>query len=372
MNILSIGLDKKILDKTSENFQRQKEYAGLVDEYHVMIFGPKKEIQEGNLFVYGSGGRNKISRFFKAYKKARKILSRDKKNSWVITTQDPFESALIGWYLSKRFKIGLNIQEHGDYFSLKYWRNESLLNFLRYYLGRFLIKRADSIRAVSQRIKNTLVSKLNISEDKIVVVPVYTKIKEKNNLIKDILQEKYRDKFVFLTLARLVKQKNLPLLVRAFSNVAKKFNQAILLIVGRGPEKRKLVNLVNNLNLEDKVEFIDWTDNVYSYYNLADVYVLSSNYEGWGRVIIEAASCELPIIMTDVGCAGEVIKNGESGLVTPVNNREKLEQAMIKLIADKGLREKLGRMALKSISNLLNQGETLKLYKGSWEKALKL
>jgi len=118
--------------------------------------------------------------------------------------------------------------------------------------------------------------------------------------------------------------------------------------VGRGPEKRKLVNLVNNLNLEDKVEFIDWTDNVYS------------------------ASCELPIIMTNVGCAGEVIKNGESGLVTPVNNREKLEQAMIKLIADKGLREKLGRMALKSIPNLLNQGETLKLYKKSWEKALKL
>lgn len=369
MKVLSISLDKKILDKESKNFKRQKEYAGLVNELHIVIFGPEKEIKSGNLFIYSSGGSNKISLFLKAHRTAKKILKNKNLKDWVVTTQDPFESALIGWCLSKKFKIGLNIQEHGDYFSEKYWRNESLLNFLRYYLGKFLIKRADSIRVVAQRIKNAL-SKMRIDKNRIVVVPVYTEIKTGSNSVDIELQKKHKDKFVFLTLARLVKQKNLPLLIKAFKNVAKKNNQAILLIVGKGPEKKKLVSLAKKLRLGDKIFFIDWTDDIYSYYNLADVYVLSSNYEGWGRVIIEAAGCGLPIIMTDVGCAGEVIKSGESGLVVPIGDKKELEEAMIKLIGDKESRERLGEEAKKQISNLPNREKTLNLYKLSWEKAL--
>ena len=369
MKILSISLDKKVLDKNSENFQRQKEYAGLVGEYYVIVFGSKKEIQENNLFVYGSGGRNKITKFLEAYKVGKKILKNKNLKDWVITTQDPFESALIGWRLSKKFKVGLNVQEHGDYFSEKYWRNESLLNFLRYYLGKFLIKRADSIRVVSQRIKNTL-SKMGIDENKIIVVPVYTGIKTGSNSVDIELQKKYKDKFVFLTLARLVKQKNLPLLIKVFKDVAKKNNQTILLIVGRGPEKKKLVSLVKKLRLEDKIFFIDWTDDIYSYYDLADVYVLPSNYEGWGRVIIEAASQALPIIMTDVGCAGEVVKGGKSGIVAPINKEEELKRAMLRLIQNKNSRKKLGQRAKKALADLLSKEETLKLYKKSWQKAL--
>jgi glycosyltransferase involved in cell wall biosynthesis len=369
MKVLSISLDKKILDRESENFKRQKEYAGLVNELHIVIFGPEKEIKSGNLFIYGSGGSNKISLFLKVHRTVKKILKNKDLKDWLITTQDPFESALIGWCLSKKFKIGLNIQEHGDYFSEKYWRNESLLNFLRYYLGKFLIKRADSIRVVGQRIKNTL-SKMRIDKNRIIVVPVYTEIKTGSDSVDIELQRKHKDKFIFLTLARLVKQKNLPLLIKAFKDVAKKNNQAILLIVGKGPEKKKLVSLAKKLRLGDKIFFIDWTDDIYSYYNLADAYVLSSNYEGWGRVIIEAAGCGLPIIMTDVGCAEEVIKNEKSGLVVPLADKKRLVKAMLRLAKDKNLRMSLAKKAKEEILSLPDKQKTLKLYKESWQKAL--
>jgi len=377
MKLLSISLDKKILAENSENFQRQKEYAQLVDELHIIVFGPEKEIKSDNLFIYGSGGSNKISLFLRTYKVAKKKLKNKDLKDWIITTQDPFESALIGWLLSKKFKVGLNIQEHGDYFSEKYWRNENLLNFLRYYLGKFLIKRADSVRAVSQRIKNTLVSRINIDKNKIVIVPVYTK-KIQNVTDLPTKQEfkaqndntKFKNnKFVFLTMGRLVKQKNLILLIRAFREVVKDFKQMALFIIGKGSEKKKLINLVKKLDLEDNVKFIEWTDDVYSYYNLANVYVLSSNYEGWGRVIIEAASCGLPIIMTDVGCAGEVIKNEKNGLMVPLDDKKKLAEAMLRLIKNKDLRIKFGIEAKKAIKNLLSKQKTLRLYKKSWEKA---
>ena len=74
--------------------------------------------------------------------------------------------------------------------------------------------------------------------------------------------------------------------------------------------------------------------------------------------------------MTDVGCAGELIENEKSGLVVPVNNQAKLEEAMIRFIGDENLRKNLVEGALSTIKNLPNKEETMFLYKESWEKAI--
>jgi glycosyltransferase involved in cell wall biosynthesis len=202
------------------------------------------------------------------------------------------------------------------------------------------------------------------------VVPVYVEL---NHPVADVapsVADQLKGKIVILTMARLVKQKNLPLLIRSFGLMSAKSPQAVLVVVGCGPEKNKLVILVEKLKLQDKVIFIDWTDNVYSYYELADIYALSSNYEGWGMVIVEAASCDLPIVMTDVGCANEVVKNNVNGLIVPIGDQEKLTAALYRLAADKELREKLGANAKEAILALPDQEQTLTLYKESWLKAV--
>ena len=229
----------------------------------------------------------------------------------------------------------------------------------------------DSIRVVSKRIKKTLIEKLHIEEEKIIVVPVFVELNHSVGGRILPLADELAGKTVILTMARLVKQKNLPLLVRAFSQVSVKFPLAVLLIIGRGPEKDTIVAEVEKSGLPGKIIFIDWTDDVYSYYELADIYALSSNYEGWGMVVIEAASCGLPIVMTDVGCANEVVKNDESGLIVPIGAEEKLAQALIRLAENRELREKLGAGARQAILNLPDQQKTLELYRDSWFKALK-
>ena len=124
------------------------------------------------------------------------------------------------------------------------------------------------------------------------------------------------------------------------------------------------------LKLENNVKFLGWQNNPGEFYSQADTFLLTSYYEGWGMAVVEAVGHSLPIIMTDVGCAGELIKNGESGIVIPVNNQAKLEEAMMRLINDENLRKKLAEGAFSAIKNLPSKEETLALYKKSWEKAI--
>ena len=116
---------------------------------------------------------------------------------------------------------------------------------------------------------------------------------------------------------------------------------------------------------------LGWQNNPEKFYSQADAFLLTSDYEGWGMVAVEAASYGLPIIMTDVGCAGELIENEKSGLVVPVNNQVRLEEAMVRIINDDNLRKKLAEVAISVVKKLPSKEETMALYKQSWEKATK-
>lgn len=369
MRILNLSTDSGILKPESKSAKRMIKYGAMVDSYAIIVFAAKDQVVRlsDKVMVSGVGG-NRLLAMAKMFFLADKLIKENKID--VITSQDPFELALFGLALARWHHIGLNIQEHGDFFSAKYWRNENIKNFCRYYLGFFTLPRADSVRAVSERIKKNLISKLRVREERIVVVPVFVDLKHEAVKNPISLPAGLENKTVILTMARLVKQKNLPLLLKSFNDVQAVAPETVLVIVGRGREKDKLVELTAELKLQDKVIFIDWTQDIYSYYEAANIYALSSNYEGWGMVIIEAASCGLPVVMTDVGCANEVIKDGESGLIVPIDDQGKLSAALIEMINNKELRAKVGANAQEAILKLPDQAQTLELYFKSWRKAL--
>lgn len=171
---------------------------------------------------------------------------------------------------------------------------------------------------------------------------------------------------MFLTVGRTVAVKNISLQIEAMKNIAEDYPQAELWIAGDGPERKKLENQSKKLKIEKNVKFLGWKDNLDEPYQQTDVFMLTSNYEGWGLAVIEAAGFGLPIIMTDVGCAGEIIKNGENGIVIGVGDKKALTAAMASLIQDKNFREKIGEEAKKAILPLPNQEQNLDLYKKSF------
>src|SRR3989344_630732 len=138
---------------------------------------------------------------------------------------------------------------------------------------------------------------------------------------------------------RLAPEKNFSLALNAMREVIKKIN-ALLVVVGEGTERQKLEREVLS-GLEANVRFEGRQENLGEYYASADCFLLTSNYEGYARAATEAITSGLPVIMSDVGVAGEIVKDGENGLVVSVGDKNKFAEAIIKLAQDKALREKL-------------------------------
>jgi len=139
------------------------------------------------------------------------------------------------------------------------------------------------------------------------------------------------DHFVFLAIGSLTKQKDYPNLLHAFKMASKGSKEIVLLIAGGGPLERELKSLVSFYNIEDKVIFLGIRDDVPSLLQIADVFVMSSAWEGMPIVLLEAAAARLPIVTTDVGGNNEVVINGENGYLVPPRNAQALAEAMLKM-----------------------------------------
>ncbi|MCT2535293.1 CDP-glycerol glycerophosphotransferase family protein [Aquibacillus koreensis] len=139
---------------------------------------------------------------------------------------------------------------------------------------------------------------------------------------------------VFANMARLSPEKDQEKLIRAFHNLLQQTDKPIkLYIIGSGPLESMLKRLVTDLDLEDKVTFTGQMDNPFSLINRADCFVLSSNYEGQGLVILESLILDKYVIATDVTGVRSVLEGGYGKLVQ--NDQDSLTEAMLEFLNDK-------------------------------------
>jgi phosphatidyl-myo-inositol dimannoside synthase len=185
--------------------------------------------------------------------------------------------------------------------------------------------------------------------------------------------ERYGKHFNFLTVSRLVSIKRLELQLAALKSLIATVPNALLHIVGNGPEEAKLKQLVVELGIASHVVFHGYQTGHHLglFYVACDAFLLTSDYEGWGMVIIEAATAGLPVVMTDVGCAGELIVDEESGLVVPPGDTAAITKAMERMATDSALRTQLSVGALKALEALPSFPQLLTEYRQNWELALK-
>ncbi|MBF0196954.1 MAG: glycosyltransferase [Planctomycetes bacterium] len=123
---------------------------------------------------------------------------------------------------------------------------------------------------------------------------------------------------------RLNKEKGHELLIRSMQKVLKSFPNISLKIAGRGPLKEELENLSAELGISDHIHFDGFHHNISEFLKNIDIFILSSHYEGFGLVLIEAMAAGLPIVATDVGGVREVVKDGITGLIVPSGREDEL------------------------------------------------
>jgi glycosyltransferase involved in cell wall biosynthesis len=148
---------------------------------------------------------------------------------------------------------------------------------------------------------------------------------------------------VVLAAGRLTRQKGFDLLIDAFAPVAEKHPEWSLRIFGDGPQQKKLRAQIDALDLTGSVQLLPATRQIGQEMAQAGVFVLSSRFEGFGRVVIEALSKALPVISFDCPRGpGEIITDGQDGLLVPAEDVEALTAAMLRVIEDDPLRRRLG------------------------------
>ncbi len=366
MKIIMISLDKTILENNSNSQKRMIEQAKLLDELHIIINTPKWYTNKQlwiNTFLYPSNSLIKLNFFLDSYNLCKKIvLNNDfKVNNTVITTQDPFETWLIWYFLKRKFWFWLNIQDHWNFFENKYWKKETIINFLKYYIWLFILKKSDSIRVVSKSEKEYLEKIIN---RKIISVPLYTDIIKVNNI------EKNNNVFNILILARFVKEKNIIFWLKVFIKIVNNFDNINLILIWKWNEKNKIINYIKKNKLEDKIFLKDWTNDIEKEYKNADLFLMTSNYEWWWRTIVESAYYGVPVIMTNTWCAWDFLINNYNWIVIWINKEKELENAIIKMYKNKRFRDKCIENGYKQLKKLPNKQKTLELYKKSWYLAL--
>lgn len=148
-----------------------------------------------------------------------------------------------------------------------------------------------------------------------------------------------------ITVGRHAEQKDHETLLRAFA-VARQRVPARLVFVGDGPLRGDLDELSNGLGVAESVIFAGWQANPFAWLAQSDLFVLSSRYEGFGNVLVEAMACGLPIVSTDCPSGpSDILRNGEDGVLVPVGNIEELADAMTSLLTDDLLRAGLADKA---------------------------
>lgn len=378
MKVLMISLDKGLLGKgeLGDVTSRHQEYGKHIEKLDIVVFSRAgfeiNKISE-NVIAYPSNSKTKFGYLFDTCKIGRKLFKENKYQ--LVVTQAPFISGLVGYRLAKKFKAKLLIHFHGDYVKNKEWLKEKWYNFLMVLISKFLAKRADGIRVMSQGIKDKLVDS-GVKENKIRVISTPVSLVKFGNWDEAKaaeLKNKYQGKKIILFVSRLTKEKDLPTLLKALQEVKKSFSNFVLLILGDGNQKEKWQQMTKEMGLENEVKFLGKVDHedLVNYYPTAEFVVNSSTSESFGKIFVEAAACNKPSVATSTTGSKEIIIEGQTGFLSPISDSSSLAVNILKFLQDDELVQKLGQQAKESVSKRFDGGintqEIIKL----WQELVK-
>jgi len=256
--------------------------------------GFKKEQVNERVTLYPTNSPSRLMRVWHAIKIGRGLQAD------IVTAQDPFETGLVGLFVARRMGARLHVQVHTDFLSSAY-AGHSILNRARVLVARFVIHRADHVRVVSDRIKDSIQARYR-PRAVISVLPIFVDVERFRHatapaqLTARFAQYASR----LLVVSRLEAEKNVALAISSFAQSAPP--DACLIVVGNGRQRAVLETLAGTMHIMDRV-FFEGAQDTAAYYKMSDLVLVPSTYEGYGLVIVEALAAGKPVLSTNVGIA---------------------------------------------------------------------
>jgi glycosyltransferase involved in cell wall biosynthesis len=258
--------------------------------------------------------------------------------------------------LRRQLGCPLLVQNHSVFYASPEWLHERpvLFRLLRL-LGRFTLRRANGYRLVNSTEARYYTRHLGLSPVRIRVLPVPCELARflESRKPEDVRSHKAALGIdapdpVCLWVGRPARVKRLPVLLHAFRRIRMRVPQARLIIVG--DESLANEDLRQVQDREGLGHEVIWAgavrlDDLPLYYQIADVFLFSSAYEGFGRVLVEAGAAGLPAVSTSTAGAQEIIRDGRTGYLVDIGDAEALADRAIQLLLDPNLRAEMGTAA---------------------------
>lgn len=186
-----------------------------------------------------------------------------------------------------------------------------------------------------------------------------TQIKKEHNL---------KNKLILLTVGRLVKRKGVDMVLTSLPKILEKNPDLIYVIAGNGPEEENIKNIIAKLKLEKNVLVIQnpTDEDKNAWYEICDIFIMPArnidgDFEGFGIVYLEANLAGKPVIAGRSGGVADAVENNVNGLLIDPKNSEEITTAILSLVENKNLREKIGE-----------QGRERAIKNFNWEKQIKI
>ena len=162
------------------------------------------------------------------------------------------------------------------------------------------------------------------------------------------------DKSIILFLSALYSFKGPHILIKAMPKIVKEASDTELVFVGKGVMREELEMLSKKLGVENNVKFVGFVDDSFKkalYYKSADIFTFPSFLEIFGIVNLEAMACGIPIVASKIGGVPDVVKDDENGLLVPPKDSEALADAVIYLLKNEDVRERMGKNGREKIKD---------------------
>lgn len=254
--------------------------------------------------------QSRIKRNFSRIKKLRDLCKSEKPDILVSFMEEPNFRAILA---TRGLPVKTLVSVRND-------PNKEYAGKLGAFVGKVLLPMADGCVFQTKEAQEWFPERLQ-RKSKI----IYNAVKE------DFYQiERTPVRGEIVTCGRLVEQKNHALLIDAFSEVLKKYPFVTLKIYGEGALREKLQHQINDLGLEKKAFLMGATSDVEKVLQTADLFVLSSDYEGMPNALMEAMAAGVPCISTDCPCGGprELFGEDASDKLVPCNDSAQLAEAI--------------------------------------------
>jgi glycosyltransferase involved in cell wall biosynthesis len=279
------------------------------------------------------------------------LVSLIKKERYVIVHTHNSKAGFIGRLAAKIAGVPVIVHTvHGFAFHPyeKFWRRKIFI-----FLERLATRWCDVMIVISEAMVNWAVKERIVTCDKI--VKIYSGIEIDKFLFQTNISAKRKawgikdDELVIGEVAKLWEGKGQDILLAAIPEIIREVSNLKVIFVGEGELEHRLKNIAYKLNIQDKIIFTGFRADIPEITSVFDIACLPTLWEGMGRSVLEAMVSGKPVVASRVGGIVDLVQDGVTGILVEPGDYQALAKAIIRLLKDKGLRQKMGEEARKRV-----------------------